>query len=72
MSYNIENQRIRADRRRIAIPTVNNHSLLSSSGGLQCGFFLHKQKTNEGDPTPIVLGGSGPKTFLVILLVPVV
>ena len=27
MSYNIEIQKIRTDRRRIAIPTVNNHSL---------------------------------------------
>ena len=72
MSYNIKNQKIRTVWRRIAIQTVNNHSLLSSSGGLQCGFFSHKHTTNEGDPTPIVLGGSGPKTFLAILLVPVV
>ena len=72
MFYYKNNQKIRTDRRRIAILTVNNHCLPSLQRRTSTWFFLHNYTTNEGDPTPIVLGGSGPKTFLAILLVPVV
>ena len=72
MSYNIEIQKIRTDGRPIAIPTANNHCLPSLQRRTSMRVFSHKHTTNEGDPTPIVLGGSGPKTFLAILLVPVV